>query len=100
MRQKIKLKDQTSLSKWSIEEARELYNIPEFSQGFFDVNDKGNMIVLPEKNRQRFLDIKEFIDGLGIRGLNSPILIRFTDILQKRIEEIQTAFQKAIVEYN
>ncbi len=100
MRQKIKLKDQTSLSKWSIEEARELYNIPEWGQGFFDINDKGNMVVLPEKNKQRFLDIKEFVDGLCVRDLNPPILIRFTDILQKRIEEIQTAFQKAIVEYN
>ena len=100
MRQKIKLKDQTSLSKWSIDEARELYNVPEFGQGFFDINEKGNMIVLPEKNKQRFLDIKEFVDGLGMRGLDPPVLIRFTDILQKRIEEIQTAFQKAIVEYN
>ena len=100
MRQKIKLKDQTSLSKWSVDEARELYNIPEWSQGFFDINDKGNMVVLPEKNKQRLLDIKEFVDGLGMRGLDPPILIRFTDILQKRIEEIQTAFQKAISEYN
>ena len=100
MRQKIKLKDQTSLSKWSIEEARELYNIPEWGQGFFDINDRGNMIVLPEKNKQRYLDIKEFVEGLCVRDLNPPVLIRFTDILEKRIEEIQTAFQKAIVEYN
>ena len=100
MRQKIKLKDQTSLSKWSLDEARELYNIPEWGQGFFDINDKGNMVVLPEKNKQRYLDIKEFVDGLCVRDLNPPVLIRFTDILQKRIEEIQTAFQKAIVEYN
>ena len=100
MRQKIKLKDQTSLSKWSLDEARELYNIPEWGRGFFDINEKGNMIVLPEKNKQRVLDIKEFVDGLGMRGLDPPILIRFTDILQKRIEEIQTAFQKAIVDYN
>jgi arginine decarboxylase len=100
MRQKIKLKDQTTLSKWSIDEARELYNIPEWGQGFFDINDRGNMVVLPEKNKQRYLDIKEFVDGLCVRDLNPPILIRFTDILEKRIEEIQTAFQKAIVEYN
>ncbi len=72
MVQKIKLKDQTSLSKWSLDEARELYNIPEWGKGFFDINQKGNMEVLPEKNRQKSLDIKEFVDGLCMRGLNPP----------------------------
>ena len=99
MVQKIKLKDQTALSKWSVDESRELYNIPEWSKGFFDINEKGNMVVLPEKNRQKSLDIKEFVDGLAMRGLTPPVLIRFTDILEKRIEEIQAAFQKAISEY-
>jgi len=100
MVQKIKLKDQTSLSKWSLEEARELYNIHEWGKGFFDINQKGNMEVLPEKSRHKSLDIKELVDGLCMRGLNPPLLIRCTDILQKRIEEIQTAFAKAIEDYD
>jgi arginine decarboxylase len=98
--QKIKLKDQTTLSKWSIDEARELYNVAEWGQGFFDINPKGNMMVLPDKNRQKYLDIKEFVDSLRLRDLDPPLLIRFTDILKKRIEEIQSAFQKAIETYN
>ena len=99
MRQKIKLKEKTTLKNWSIEEARDLYNIANWGQGFFDINEKGNIIILPEKTRNKFLDIKELVDDLRLREFNPPILIRFTDILKKRIEEIQESFQKAIEEY-
>ena len=100
MVQKIKLKDTTSLSKWSVDESRELYDIAEWGKGFFDINDKGHIVVLPEKNRQRSLDVKDFLDDLRLRGVTTPVLIRFTDILQKRIEEIQLAFNRAINDYN
>ncbi|MGC8764155.1 MAG: biosynthetic arginine decarboxylase [Acidobacteriota bacterium] len=99
MVQRIKLKDQTTLPKWSIEESRELYNIPEWGKGFFEINDKGNIVVLPEKNQKRSLDIKTLVDALTDRGISPPLLIRFTDILRKRIEELQGAFEKAIAEY-
>ncbi len=100
MVQKIKLKETTALSQWSVEESRELYNIAEWSKGFFDINDKGHIVVLPEKNKQKSLDVKELLDDLRLRGITTPVLIRFTDILKKRIEEIQLAFNKAIDEYN
>ncbi len=99
MVQRIKLKEQVTLSKWSVDESRELYNITEWGKGFFDINEKGNMVVTPEKTRQKSLDIKELMDDLRLRGIHPPVLIRFTDILQKRIQELQGAFQKAIQEY-
>jgi len=99
VRQKIKLKDQVSLAKWSLEEARELYNIRDWGRGFFDINEAGNIVVLPDRDKQRFLDIKEFMDDLEIRELQAPVLIRFTDLLQKRIEEIHNAFAAAIETY-
>jgi arginine decarboxylase len=100
MVQRIKLKDQTTLPKWSVEESRELYNIAEWGKGFFEINEKGNIVVLPDKNLKRSLDIKALVDALTDRGISPPLLIRFTDILRKRIEELQGAFEKAIVEYN
>lgn len=99
MRQKIKLKEQVTLAKWSIDEARELYNIPEWGRGFFDINDKGDVVVLPQRDKHKSLDIKEFMDELEMRGIHAPVLIRFTDLLQKRIEEIHAAFTQAIGEY-
>ncbi len=100
VRQKVKLKEKTTLKRWSVEEARELYNIPNWGRGFFRINSKGNIVVHPEKSDEKYLDIKEFIDELSIREVVPPVLIRFTDILKKRIEEIQSAFRNAIKEYD
>jgi len=100
LRQKVKLKDKTTLKRWSVEEAKELYNIPNWGRGFFRINSKGNIVVHPEKSDEKYLDIKEFIDELSIREVVPPVLIRFTDILKKRIEEIQSAFRNAIKEYD
>ncbi len=100
VRQKVKLKDKTTLKRWSVEEAKELYNIPNWGRGFFRINSKGNIVVHPEKSDEKYLDIKEFIDELSIREVVPPVLIRFTDILKKRIEEIQSAFRSAIKEYD
>ena len=44
VRQKVKLKEKTTLKRWSVEEARELYNIPNWGRGFFRINNKGNKI--------------------------------------------------------
>ncbi len=100
MRQKIKIKEKTSLKNWSVMDSKELYLIDNWGKGFFDVNEKGNVIVRPEKNSDKFLDIREFVKDLELRGISTPILIRFTDILRKRIEEINDAFKKAIKEYD
>ncbi len=100
MRQKVKLKEKTTLKRWSVEEAKELYNIPNWGRGFFRINNKGNIVVHPEKSDEKYLDIKEFIDELSLREVVPPVLIRFTDILKKRIEEIQSAFRNAIKEYD
>ncbi len=95
----IKLKNRTTLSEWSLAEARELYNIAEWGRGFFDINSKGNITVSPEKAADQVVDLKVLVDDLGSRGIAPPVLIRFTGLLQKRIEEIQSAFSGAIKEY-
>jgi len=97
--QKLKIKSDASLSKWSIEKAREVYNIREWGKGFFEINEKGNVIVTPSKEKSLYVDLRELIEDLSIRGLNPPLLLRFTGILRKRIEEIHSAFYKAIKEY-
>ncbi|HPB26831.1 MAG TPA: biosynthetic arginine decarboxylase, partial [Acidobacteriota bacterium] len=64
-----------------------------------DINTRGDVVVRPEKTSDKFLDIKELVDELRLREISPPVLIRFTDILKKRIEEIQKSFQAAIKEY-
>jgi len=87
------------MRKWRIEDSEELYNIQGWGVNYFSVNEKGNIIVTPRKDDVS-VDLKELIDELQLRDLSAPVLIRFSDILDNRIEKISTCFKKAAKEYN
>src|SRR5204863_10115483 len=44
------------------------------------------------------IDLKELVDDRRERGLNLPILIRFSDILRTGVEQLCGSFQQAIAE--
>src|SRR5262249_45796251 len=68
-------------------------------KGYFGINKAGHVVVTPDKNPDRAIDLKELVDQLQARGIQLPILLRFTDILRHRVGEIAEAFQSAIQEY-
>lgn len=86
------------MRKWRIEDSIELYNIKGWGQNYFNVNDKGNVVVTPSANGVK-IDLKELIDELLIRDVSLPVLLRFPDILDNRIETISSCFEKASNEY-
>jgi arginine decarboxylase len=81
---------------WSIEQAREHYNIAQWSQGYFDISQEGHLCAHPYPERAVKIDLPELMEKLIAHGLRFPILIRFTDILQHRVYVLQTAFAKAM----
>ncbi len=85
---------------WSLQDAHETYGIRAWGKGYFDINDKGHVVATPTKSPAHALDISELIDQLRHRGIQLPILLRFTDILKHRIGEIAEAFDKSIEEYD
>lgn len=87
------------MRKWRIEDSEELYNIAGWGINYFSINEKGNVIVTPKKNGAA-VDLKEIMDELQLRDIEAPVLLRFPDILDNRIETISTCFQKAAKEYN
>jgi len=87
------------LRRWTRADALDLYNIPRWGCGYFSISDQGNLIVTPRGEGQGSIDMKELIDELTGRGIQLPILLRFSDILKARIELICGAFNGAIKEY-
>ncbi len=81
---------------WNIEKAKEHYNIAQWSQGYFDINDKGHLCACPYPERGTAIDMPALIEELTARGLRFPLLIRFTDILQHRVHTLQKAFSIAM----
>ncbi|MDR0394067.1 MAG: biosynthetic arginine decarboxylase [Tannerella sp.] len=87
------------MRKWRIEDSEELYNISGWGINYFSINKKGNVVVTPKKGYAG-VDLKELIDELQIKDLSTPMLIRFPDILDNRIEQITKCFKIAAEEYN
>jgi arginine decarboxylase len=87
------------MRKWSVEDSAELYNIKGWSVGYFDVNQKGNVVVTPQKKGEG-VELIEIIDELQIKDVQLPVLLRFPDIIDDRIETISKCFKVAAEEYN
>ncbi len=97
---KIKSKKKVKAPReWTLQDARDLYYIAEWSMGFFDINRAGNVSVRPRKEEGPALDLKVIIDELRERGISLPLIIRFSDILKRRIRDINECFAKAIREW-
>ncbi|MEX0677806.1 MAG: biosynthetic arginine decarboxylase [Pirellulales bacterium] len=84
--------------RWTVADAAELYDIARWGKGYFSVGEEGNVRVHPEKDPDRWLDLKQLVDRLQLRGIDLPILIRFAEILKHRLSDIQKAFAAAIAE--
>src|ERR1700730_7809137 len=80
---------------WTTVDASELYEIDRWGKGYFRISEAGNVHVHPTKETGRSIDLKQLIDQLQLRGITLPTLIRFRDVLQHRLKDIQEAFQVA-----
>ena len=81
---------------WSIEQAREHYNIAQWSQGYFNISATGDLCAYPYPEKDVNINLPALIEKLLAHGLRFPLLIRFTDILQHRVYILQQAFATAM----
>jgi len=86
------------MRKWRIEDSEELYNIKGWGSPYFSINEKGHVEVTPHTNDVG-VDLKDLIDELQLRDVTAPMLIRFPDILDNRIEATAKCFKQASEEY-
>jgi arginine decarboxylase len=87
------------MRKWKTEDSAELYNINGWGIQYFGINAKGNVTVHPRRKKGPAIDLKEVIDELSLRDVGMPLLVRFPDILDDRIETINGCFSQAAKEY-
>ncbi len=86
------------MRKWSIDDSAELYNINGWGLNYFSINDKGHVAVTPKAGGPS-IDLKELMEELQLRDVEAPVLLRFPDILDNRIEKISHCFELAAKEY-
>jgi len=84
---------------WTIRDSLELYHVPAWGAGFFSINQAGHATVRPRGASQDEIDLLSLVQDLEHRGLRTPLLIRFSDILASRVRGLSRAFERAIKEY-
>jgi arginine decarboxylase len=89
---------QTELRAWTVNDSLELYNVNGWGRPFFSINEAGHVEVTPAGPGSTRVDLKELVEDLRSRGLNLPLLIRFSDILRTRVEQLCGSFQQAIAD--
>ncbi len=91
---------QQTQENWTIQDSQQLYQIEQWGEPYFSVNEKGNVTVSPQPESANKLDLYELVESLKKRNINPPLIIRFLDILEDRIKRLNSCFYDAISRYD
>jgi arginine decarboxylase len=93
--------DDDSLPGWTTQKSAEIYQIRGWGEPYFSISERGTVVVSPDPEKpERKIDLFELVGDLEARGLDMPLLIRFSDVLKDRIRRLNECFGKAIKEYD
>lgn len=84
--------------KWSTDDAAKLFGVTDWGKGYVGINAHGHATVMPRKTPDQQIDLHEVVVGLRERGIHTPVLLRFNDILDHRLREIRKAFDDAMTD--
>jgi arginine decarboxylase len=83
---------------WDKRKALKTYSIRKWGIKYFDINHQGNVVVAPLKQKAGTIEILKVVQEAEARGLRTPLVIRFQDLLRHRVEEINEEFRRSIAE--
>ncbi|MGB5444462.1 MAG: biosynthetic arginine decarboxylase [Psychromonas sp.] len=85
----------------SLDELRDSYNVRHWSQGYFGINDAGNVYVAPKKdNEEHTVVLSSIAEQIQAKGMSLPALVRFPQIIHQRVNNLCEVFNAAIEQYN
>ena len=85
--------DKTSLSRWTIQDSRELYGIENWGGPYFNISDAGEVQVqLGSNGSSQAVSLLEILRGVEVRGMTMPVMLRFSNILDSQISLINETF--------
>ena len=83
---------------WTVDDAADHYNLRGWGKGFFEISKSGHVLVRPTRTPGREVNLFEVVKGLRERGLRTPVLLHFSDLLHRRLKDLHEAFDIAIKE--
>jgi arginine decarboxylase len=83
---------------WRVADSQELYHVNAWGKGYFSINDAGHVVVRPDTQAGKEIDLYDVVEGLKARDLTTPVVVRFSGILAHRLRHLHAAFAQAIAE--
>ncbi|HEY3175340.1 MAG TPA: biosynthetic arginine decarboxylase [Candidatus Polarisedimenticolia bacterium] len=87
------------MEKYGIDDAMNLYGIDSWGAGYFKINEEGHLIVTPTNDEARLIDLEKEVTDLTRKGVTTPLLLRFPQLLESQVKNLCNAFRKAMSEY-
>lgn len=88
------------MTHWNIADARRVYSVPHWSEGYFDVNDDGFVCVQPKRDGSQAIQLSDVVTKAQQQSLRLPLLMRFQDVLEDRVQRMQAVFAEAMSEHD
>ncbi|MFT5634399.1 MAG: arginine decarboxylase [Rubritalea sp.] len=93
------MSDSTTTPLKNISHTKDIYGVDAWSSDFFSIADDGDLHVhLKDGDENSSASLHAIVEGIRERGLATPLLLRFHDLLAERIGSLNDAFNTAIKE--
>ena len=86
------------MTDWTIEQARQTYNVAHWSEGYFDINAAGQVLAKPRPQQTNGINLSRLVEDVKALHLSLPVLVRFIDILHDRVDTLCDSFAEAMQE--
>ncbi len=87
------------MEKYSIEDAMTLYGMDSWGGGYFRISEDGNLIVTPTDDSSHYIVLETVMKQLARKGITTPLLLRFPQLLESQVRLISRSFSKAMEEF-
>ena len=82
------------MARWQAQDGADLYQIPAWGKGWFHVQEDGHLSVRTP-TAKKSIELHRLVEDLRRRGVSLPLLLRFPELIEARIEQLVSAFGSA-----
>lgn len=85
--------------RFTVDDAVEIYGLEHWGNGYLSIREDGHLLVTPDRDPHRGIDVIAVVERLIRRGFKTPVLLRFPQLLEGQVRRLHSSFQRAIDEY-
>jgi arginine decarboxylase len=85
--------------RFTVDHAVEIYGLDSWGNGYFSISSSGRLLVLPDRDPERSIDVLDVVQRLARERVTAPLLLRFPHLLEGQVRQLAGAFRQAIDEY-